>query len=394
MARGVAEREYLLAAITAGCRDSGDGVLAAEAARGGGMTPLEHAISAITGDDIVAAKVCALMRGYDARWSHVQHRFRVLSVEEMVGSDLINPSTNRISRSFRIAGKIDVRADRDGRQVIIDHKTCSEDITDPNAAYWRQLIVESQPSHYMLMEWQNGRKIDEAVWDVVRKPTISPKKLTTAEAKAVILSYEYCGRQLTDEDVLAVQSDGRETLAMYEARLAYDCTYVRPEWYFQRRTVVRIDAEMIDYAAELWADGQEVLNARNTERHGRNAGACMNYGRPCKFLGICSGHDDPDSPNWTRKRSVHNELPDLNGDGRDVLTNSRLSTFRTCRRKHYYEYELGIERVEEEEAESLYFGTQWHLAQEAWWAAYINEEVAYGDNAGSAGSELATAAAK
>jgi hypothetical protein len=57
-----------------------------------------------------------------------------------------------------------------------------------------------------------------------------------------------------------------------------------------------------------------------------------------------------------------------------VLTNSRLGVFRTCRRKHYYEYELGIERLDEEEAESLYFGTLWHEACAEWWRCFIGQE--------------------
>ena len=87
------------------------------------------------------------------------------------------------------------------------------------------------------------------------------------------------------------------------------------------------------------------------------------------YLGICSGYDSPDSGKWTKKQQVHSELPIIEGDGRGVLTNSRIGCFQLCRKKHYYQYELGIERLEEEDAESLYFGTLWHSAQAAWWDA-------------------------
>jgi hypothetical protein len=94
----------------------------------------------------------------------------------------------------------------------------------------------------------------------------------------------------------------------------------------------------------------------------------MSYGTPCKFLGICSGHDTPESDRWTRKQQVHNEL-DLEVDGRSVLTNSRIRCFQTCRRKHFYEYELGLSRVDEEEREALFFGGLWHATLDAWWSA-------------------------
>jgi hypothetical protein len=358
------------------------------------LTAAIEAVDAIAQpNDLAAAKVRGLIRGYHERWIDAQRSFTVLSVEDMIQSDLWNPETKRKSRSFTVAGKLDVRAQRHGRNVLIDHKTCSEDITDPNAPYWRQLTIEAQPSHYMLLEWLNGRKVDEAIWDVVRKPGISPKKLTKAEANAAAATRIYYTYRLTDDDVFALNADGRETLAMYEARLTDDCTTQRREHYFQRRTVPRLDDELIEYAQELWEDGQELLHVRSTKRHRRNPGACMNYGRPCRYLGICSGHDTEDSSNWRQKLNVHPELPALNHDGRDVLTNSRLSTFRACRRKHYFDYELGIERVEEDEAESLYLGNLWHTAQEAWWGSFIQQEVADGDSdaANSAGIEFAAA---
>lgn len=349
---------------------------------------------------LVAAKARGLMKGYEARWARLQDQFDVIAVEDFIQSDLWNPETGKKSRTFLVAGKLDVRAMRGGRNVIVDHKTCSEDITDPDATYWRQLTIESQPSHYMLLEWLNGRKIDEAIWDVVRKPTISPKKLTAAEQKQVFVTGNYFGHALTMDEQLALQADGRESLAMYEARLTHDCTNERPEWYFQRRSVPRLDMEIQEYASDLWADGQELLHVRKTEHHRKNPGACMNYGRPCRYLGICSNHDTPDSSNWTRKENVHVELPMLQGDSRSFLTNSRLSTFRTCRRKHLYDYELGLKRVDEEEAESLYFGNTIHKALEIWWGFDMpavtqtqkeTEHVNDADN--SAGSELAAASA-
>jgi len=236
---------------------------------------------------LMAAKCRGLLAGYHARWADAE--YLPVAVERVVQSDLWNPETGRKSRSFTVAGKIDLSAAFRDRVVLMDHKTTSEDISDPNSPYWRQLIVEGQPSHYMLLEWLNARKADDAVWDVVRKPAISPKLLTKAEARSAAVTHEYFGRHIADESILALNVEKpRETLEMYEARLAHDCTLARPEWYFQRRSIPRLDAELHEYAVELWEHGQEILHARNTGRHARNSGACMLYGGPCKFLGICS----------------------------------------------------------------------------------------------------------
>jgi len=333
-----------------------------------GLAALD-AFAAYSTDDrslLIVAKCRGLLRGYHARWQDAP--YVVDAVENLVISDLWNPETGRKSRSFRVAGKLDTTG-YSGRRVVMDHKSTSEDISDPNAPYWRQLVIEGQVSHYSLLEWLNGRKVDEAVWDVMRKPGISPKNVSKADATQVAVTRCYFGQEMSAETLAQLRETGRENFEMYEARLAHDCTTERPQWYFQRRTVPRLDADLHEYATELWEHSQEILHARRENRWARNSGACMLYGSPCKFLGICSGYDTADSDNWKRKANVHTELPMLDGDGRDVLTNSRIRCFQTCRRKHYLQYELGLERQDEEEREALLFGTVWHLGLEAWFSA-------------------------
>lgn len=317
---------------------------------------------------IIAAKCMGLMWGYNARWANAP--YLIESVERTVTSNLYNPETGRNSRSFRVAGKIDVMAREEGtdRYVIFDHKTTSEDISDPDSPYWRQLTVEQQATHYMLIEWLNARKVDYAIWDVVRKPGISPKLLTKKEQEHTYHTRKYLSDEflLNQDDLDELAATGRETPRMYSARLALDCTIERPQWYFARRQVARLDAETLEYGKELWEHSQEILHARQTNRHARNSGACLLYGSPCKFLGICSGHDTVDSDKWRRREWVHPELPVLDGTGKDILTNSRIRTFQTCRRKHQLQYEMGIERVDAEEREALIFGTKFHEALEAY----------------------------
>lgn len=322
--------------------------------------------------ELIGAKCRGMLRGYDRLYRNAG--YETLHVERLMTADLVNPETQRISRTFKTAGKLDIIARHSNRTTIIDHKSTSEDISDPNAPYWRQLVIEGQVSHYALLAWLNGEKVDDLVWDVMRKPSISPKKITKAERAAVVSSREYFNAPLSIASLEAMQTEERETLEMYEARLAHDCTKERPQWYFQRRPVPRLDSELLEYAGELWDHGQEILATRNNGRNVRNSGACMMYGSPCKFLGICSGYDTPDSDKWKTKTNVHTELPDLEGDGREVLTNSRIRCFQTCKRKHYYQYELGIERQDEEEREALLFGTIWHLGLNAYWLYFMAKE--------------------
>lgn len=316
--------------------------------------------------NLVAAKCLGLMIGYDARWRNAP--YLIDDVECVLTSPLYNPETNRSSRTFTLGGKLDVRATEisTGSKVVFDHKTASisTDIADPSSSYWSQLIIEGQVSQYMLLEWLNANKVDCAVWDVVRKPGISPKEVARKEREWALRDRSYFGQALSDVELEYLADTGRESPTIYAKRLAYDCTTERPERHFQRRRVPRLDSEVREYAIETWGHGQDIIAARQSGRWPRNSGACMLYGTPCKFLGICSGHDSIDSGKWTTKAWVHPELPILKGDGKDLLTNSRIRCFQTCRRKEYYEYEVGIEKLDEEEKEALFFGSLFHSAIE------------------------------
>lgn len=363
------------------------------------LTPsLDAALTAIPrfddpAQDLVAIKCRALMVGYHNRWKDAG--YTPVQVEQIVTADLMNPETQRKSRTFRSGGKLDVIAKNYNGRGVMDHKTTSDDISDPNATIWAQLEIEGQPSHYSLLEWQNGRKLDWCVWDVMRKPQTRPKKLSKAERASVVSSRKYFGMNVSQTTLDLLQITESENYELYELRLIDDCTIQRPEWFFQRKPVPRLDSELLQYANELWEHGQEILHARNTGRHARNSGACLLYGSPCKFLGICTHKDNPNSEKWVQKTNVHVELPGLEGDGRDLLTNSRIRCFQTCRQKHYLQYELGIERYDEEEREVLFFGHLWHSALEAWWKSFMKGED-HGDDckAVSAANGVAETAAR
>lgn len=351
------------------------------------MIALERAIDAVNAfvgeahDEskaLVAAKVRALLVGYDARWRNAG--YVALEVERPIVADLWNPDTGRASRSFQTAGQLDVYVSLHRHNYLMDHKTTSVDISDPNAAYWQQLAVDAQSTHYQLLKWLHGEKPDGAIWDVTRKPQISPKRLSAAVIKSVAAERRYFGRNLDDATVFGLQTSDSETLEMYEARLAHDCTVERPEWYFQRRAVPRLDHEILEYAEDLWQIGQNILASRKQKRLPKNSGACLLYGSPCQFLGICSGHDSPESDRWRRREHRHPELTELEPQ-LDALTHSRIRTFQTCPVKHRFQYEMCLERYDEDERESLWFGSLFHEGLRAWWECFkIGDENGKCDN--------------
>lgn len=320
-------------------------------------------------DRMMWAKAQGLMEGYDARW--INAGWNTLHVEHEFHLPIINPNTNAKSRSFTQAGKYDgiiEHQNRPGYSYLLEHKTTSEDVSDPNAMYWRRLAIDSQVSAYVLANWQDGTKLEGTLYDVIRKPGIRAKKLSNGERAAFVSDGIYFGKRFGN-DVRTAFADTAETETpeMYSARLAHDCKE-RPDWYFQRRIIPRLDSDVVEYAEELWDVAAEIRTAKQTGRWFRNSGACMTYNTPCPYLGICSGHSSVDDGRWTKRPKQHSEL---NVVGGDVLTHSSMQTFKTCRRRYFYRHVEGIERLEEEDSESLRFGSLIHIALESWWKCFM-----------------------
>lgn len=336
------------------------------------LTAIDAACTNPLADFKWQAMARGMMRGYDLRYRDVTE-FTPESVEDEFRVPIYNLNTPSVSKSrtFEQAGKIDIMSrDHNSNRWIIDHKTCSEDI-GPEATYWQHLAVDAQPSGYLLAEHVSGRHVSGAVWDVIRKLGIAPKAVTKANCKAIASLAVYCGESVSEQTQAGIVDHPRENAELYEIRVFVECRD-NPDRYFARRRVPRLQHHIIEYADELWELTQEILTTRRRHKQTdilpvRNSGACMSYGLACNFLGLCSGYDSPDSDRWRIRENVHNELNTIEGDGRNVLTHSRLRCFQTCKRKHYYQYDLGIERQDRPLSDALYFGTIMHAGLEAWW---------------------------
>lgn len=321
--------------------------------------------------DILGATLKGIMIAYANRWDNA--KWETKSVEESFHLDIINPETGRKSRTFTHAGKYDGIVTFEGKDFLLEHKTCSEDIADPNAPYWRRLAIDAQISGYVLSQWQQGNKLDGTLYDVIRKPKIRPRALTKAEVAGVVGTGGYFGTHLSESCIASIigGSIKTENAELFQARVAFEMTN-DPSYYFQRRTIPRMDADIAEFAQELWDVSDEIRLARANNRHYRNPGACMNYNTACAYLPICSGFDTPDSNSWKKKTKTHEELPI--DDGLNILSHSRIACFKTCRAKHFYEYELGI-KPNKEEKEALYFGRLLHLALAEYWLQRQVQEV-------------------
>lgn len=346
------------------------------------MNALQAAIAAIDAsdsDELSKAKCRALMVGYDNRWGTAG--YVTTAAEQPYSLPVINPDTGAHSKSFIQVGKIDALATYDGRNYAVEHKTTSDDISDPNATYWRRLAIDSQVSKYALANWQAGNKVDGTLYDVVRKPTIRPKKLEKKERVSITsLGTYWHGKVSQETQQHIVDGLDRENAELYGLRLTAD-TLEDPTKYFGRRIVPRLDGEILEWAADLWDISQDLLATRRRNRWPKTSAACMSYGSPCEFLGICSGYDSPDSDRWQKRQSAVERMGLEVPADKDTLSHSALSTFQACKRRYFHRYVQGIERADGEDSEALLFGSLFHLALEAWWLWFLPEsEVENGDS--------------
>lgn len=260
---------------------------------------LEAALAAITGEADAYERVRAevMLHGYHLRWS--AEPYEVLAVEASFDAPLRNPATGRTSQTWRLAGKVDaiVRDRRDGRTLLVEHKTSSEDV-GPGSDYWKRLRMDGQVSVYFEGARALDFQVDACLYDVLAKPGLRPAKATAPEAR----------KYRKDGALYAGQREVDETPEEFHARLV-ESIAAEPHRYFQRGEVVRLDGEVDDALWDVWQMGQQLREAELAERAPRNPDACLRYGRACSFFGVCSGEASlDDATRFTRSTEVHPEL--------------------------------------------------------------------------------------
>lgn len=261
---------------------------------------LTRALAALEGEsdpfDLVRAEV--LMTGYHFRWK--DEPYEVLTVEVRFETPLVNPVTGHPSRTWRLAGKIDVvvRDLRTGKVLLVEHKTSSEDIS-PGSTYWKRLRLDGQVSTY----FEGGRSlefdVDGCLYDVLKKSALRPFSATPeAHRKYHKKTGElYAGQHAADETA----AEFRERIG---AAVAED-----PTGHFARGEVVRLEAELSDALLDVWDLGQQLREEQAADRFPRNPDSCDLFHRACEFFPVCTGEASlEDERLYLKSTEVHPEL--------------------------------------------------------------------------------------
>lgn len=286
-----------------------------------------------------AVKARALLLGYDARWAN--EPYEVLRVQPMFRTAVLNPTTGRPSSTFELGGKLDVlvRDIRTGEIAIVETKTTSDDIA-MTSDYWRSVsVTDPQVSTYykgareILREMGISGDPARCIYDVIRKPTIKPYRATPLESrkytepkkkkcpecrkknpthaaphtfdvkdgeltlKAMDSAIEPIPGEVTCLDgEITIDPGGRlyanmrdvdETPDEYYLRLLADIKD-RPEFYYARGDVVRLEQDEIDHSHDLWHTARIMREMQLAGRAPRHLGSCKRYGRFCNYFPVCS----------------------------------------------------------------------------------------------------------
>lgn len=223
----------------------------------------------------------------------------VIASERAFDLPLINPHTGKESRIYRLAGKIDrVVQLPDGRLAVLETKTAGVSIDDASD-YWARLRLDSQISLYVYAARQLGYDVATVLYDVIRKPEIDLHRATPPERR----KYTKDGR------LYANQRERDETPDEFAERLSEDIA-MRPEFYFGRREIPRLEADMAEAQAEWWQQAKMLRDCQKTNGWFRNTNSCLQPFR-CTYAEVCFTGADPSVSVPAGFKIVENVHPEL-----------------------------------------------------------------------------------
>jgi len=233
-------------------------------------------------------KAEALLAGYTARWGG--EGYETIAVETQFKIPLLTRDQDRFGEVWNmkhtcdLGGAIDAIASRNGSTHLVEHKTSSQDIS-PGSDYWRHVAtLDTQVSTYLDAAKTIGHNPRDVLYDVIRKPEMQPLKATPEESR----KYTKPTRPDPIPRLYANMRERDEDPAQYSERLITDIAG-RPNWYFQRMTVVRLDRDNEAHAKDTADTARMILDCDDRDAWPRSPSSCLRFNRLCEYHDVCSG---------------------------------------------------------------------------------------------------------
>lgn len=201
--------------------------------------------------DIKRATVQAMVEGYFEAFE----RFENIESEIEFDLPIINPRTNKPSKSFTLAGKVDGLVKIGGKYWLLELKTAGQ----INSTYIDKLMIDSQiTTYFYALQRHKNINLSGVIYRIVKKPSIRQTK--------------------------------KETVQQYCERLIEDYKF-RPDFYFFEEKLYRSNEDMKLYERELWMFTQYLLQCNREGLWYRNTSRCADWGK-CDYLPLCTGQLD------------------------------------------------------------------------------------------------------
>lgn len=265
--------------------------------------------------DYETETILRLICGYEWRWEN--DKLEYIATEFSFRLPLVNPETKGKSKTFDLAGKIDgIVKLADGRKAVKESKTLGEDL-GTDAPLWRRLRIDHQISLYVLAARRMGYDVDCVLYDVTRKPTIKPTQVPILDNLGVKIVLDGNGERVKTKNGWRLTADPEKgyvlqqrpmTPAEWGEKLTNDIAE-RPEYYYRRVEVPRLDKDLAEFEVELWDISRTIADAQNLDRHYRTVNretcAFCSYFDPCT-TGYSPSDNVPEG--FVKLSNIHPEL--------------------------------------------------------------------------------------
>lgn len=172
-----------------------------------------------------------------------------MSVEQQFEVTLRNPDTGYASRSFMLAGKVDMRLDA---HTLMEHKTA----TDHGGTYIEKLCADQQIHMYA-----GALGCNSVIYNILRKCQNKRKQPS---------------KQRT-----TVENDTDFAMRIDEWYTSHDDAFERVD--------LLLSEDMIDQALRTaWDVSQQILWCRREQRWPRIRQSCFDWHRPCQYWPLCN----------------------------------------------------------------------------------------------------------
>jgi len=321
------------------------------------------------------ARATALALNYPCQWNTFQ--------AEVVGVEMELEVILEGTDDWKLTGTIDTLCKRDGKFIMVEHKTRSGEVDKVGDGYYRRLRHDMQITMYHILLECNLYPVDQTIYDVIRKlgtlcKRIPAGKMTdpvpqvgTRAEMCKLGSYhgmavdgrdmarlaKYIEKSAAEEDVEPL----KETASLYGLRMAV-AVAEKPEKYYKQYGQIYRSYEQMDSAMRTL---KAVCNRIDQTDHedptqwAQNTSQCNSYGTACEYMDVCAGYQDIQGDQY-----VDRQGSGTSGDKN--LSHSKLTCYLSCQRKYYHRYILKREHAKEK-APALQFGSVMHEFFAGFW---------------------------